>query len=289
MAEDGRFDNLFLHVAQQCGGIDDLMDAFLGFLQRRTDAFSPPGGYDQLESAWITSLKRHYELAQRAKAKAAAGKKSAKPAAPAPAPAPAPSPSPAAAPPTESKPAAAGATTSAPAAPVEEEGVIELSPSGTFDLSSVPAVPVPPTAPATDAAVPAVAAEALAESAASPSLPAPVAVAGAGAGVVDGTDDSSAEAKPTGAKPLLGNGGKTDRYSWTQTLKVRVGEGGGREFAALPACCALCAPYTTLRPSRGQSHGGGRVGAQWWSQAAASFASHCSPPTPSPPFVPRRM
>ena len=39
MSEDERFDGLFMNVAQQAQGIDNLMDTFFGFLRRKTDFF----------------------------------------------------------------------------------------------------------------------------------------------------------------------------------------------------------------------------------------------------------
>ena len=39
---DERFDGLFLGLAQQCRGIDDILDAFFGFLRRKTDFLSMP-------------------------------------------------------------------------------------------------------------------------------------------------------------------------------------------------------------------------------------------------------
>jgi len=37
---DERFDGFFMQVAQQAGGIDNILDAFFGFLNRKTDFFS---------------------------------------------------------------------------------------------------------------------------------------------------------------------------------------------------------------------------------------------------------
>jgi hypothetical protein len=53
-------------------GFPELLDVFLGFLRRKTDAFDPPGGYPQLEKAFVGALKRQYEAAQRKKAAKAA-------------------------------------------------------------------------------------------------------------------------------------------------------------------------------------------------------------------------
>jgi hypothetical protein len=37
--ESGRFDDLFLQVAGQLGGIEPLLDEFFGFLSRKTDFY----------------------------------------------------------------------------------------------------------------------------------------------------------------------------------------------------------------------------------------------------------
>lgn len=39
-AEDGRFDGLYMNLAQQNQGIDNLLESFFGFLRRRTDFFT---------------------------------------------------------------------------------------------------------------------------------------------------------------------------------------------------------------------------------------------------------
>lgn len=36
---DGRFDDLFLQIAGQMGGIEPLLDEFFGFLSRKTDFY----------------------------------------------------------------------------------------------------------------------------------------------------------------------------------------------------------------------------------------------------------
>jgi hypothetical protein len=36
------------NISKEHGGIAELLDVFLGFLRRKTDAFNPPGGFPQL-------------------------------------------------------------------------------------------------------------------------------------------------------------------------------------------------------------------------------------------------
>lgn len=39
-ADDARFDSLYLNLAQQNQGIDNLLESFFGFLRRKTDFYT---------------------------------------------------------------------------------------------------------------------------------------------------------------------------------------------------------------------------------------------------------
>ena len=184
-----RYDPLLLNIASNVHGIEELLDVFLGFLRRKSDAFNPPGGYSQLEEAFVASLKRQWDLGQAAKAKAKAAAAA------------------------QSRPAAAAASaastatnkkavptssqqvaTPKPMSPVDD--VLELTPDG-FDASRT----------VTTAAATSIESTAEPQRTTQTTIPPP-----GGAVVAADTDSQAATASP------LGNGGTTDRYSWTQTL-----------------------------------------------------------------------
>lgn len=253
--DEERFDPILLSIAQNIGqnhgGIDELLDVFLGFLRRKTDAFNPPGGFPQLETSFVAALKRQYDIGQRS----LAAKKSA-------------------------APAGTKRRAEAPAVPAPakaEVPIIEMSADGSFDATVVPraapaaAVSAPPVpAPVTvlhPAAAPAVPAEPAATEVAAPGSAAASAAPAGGAG---GAEE---DAPPRG---LPGNGGSTDRYSWSQTLddlqvalplpagtrakdivcdikaKAIKARGGGRAVAydvpssSLPPSLPACLPAPTL-------------------------------------------
>jgi hypothetical protein len=89
-AEDTKFDGIFLGIAQQSPGIDNILGSFFGFLRRKTDFFSVE---DRARSVLLRHLQEHAAIYQ----KEIAAEKAVKAAAPKPAPSPAPVPAPAAA------------------------------------------------------------------------------------------------------------------------------------------------------------------------------------------------
>ena len=200
--DEERFDPILLSIAQNIGqnhgGIDELLDVFLGFLRRKTDAFNPPGGFPQLEASFVAALKRQYDIGQHT----LAAKKSAAPAG------------------TKRR---AEAPAAAPAK--AEVPVIEMSADGSFDATVVPR-----TAPATTAAAappaPSVQApvtvprSAAAPAPAEPAEPAATEVAAPGSAASAAPAGGAGGAAEEDAPPrgLPGNGGSTDRYSWSQTL-----------------------------------------------------------------------
>lgn len=176
---DEKFDGMLLAIASQTRGIDDLCDTFLSFLRRKTDAFDPPGGWDQLNGTFTASLRRQFDIAQAHKAKLASSKaeKKEKPTA-------APKAKVVTLPELPETVAVSPAKDTAPAAsPLPAAGAI---------VEDAAATPLATTsASATDTAVP----------------------GGSGASAV-----GEGEAASLAPAPNAGNGGTTDRYTWTQTL-----------------------------------------------------------------------
>lgn len=66
MSEDPeRFDGILLNVAQQAGSIDNIMDAFFGFLQRKTDFFSADVDPKKPEKIILDSFNKHFKAGQK--------------------------------------------------------------------------------------------------------------------------------------------------------------------------------------------------------------------------------
>jgi len=60
-----RFDGLFLNVAENAGTIENILDAFFGFLQRKTDFFSGNADPKKPEELIMSSFKKHYKEGQK--------------------------------------------------------------------------------------------------------------------------------------------------------------------------------------------------------------------------------
>jgi hypothetical protein len=240
--------------------VQDMLAVFLGFLRRKTDAFNPPGGYEQLEKVFCGALRKQFDTAQREKkAKEAAKEKkaatvasstssSSKPSSVAAATS---APASASSSTTAAKPASAqtAAKTAAPAPAPQEDDVIEMGADGTFDLSSSKA-PVPSatssasTGSSSKPASTAATADADGDTAMGGTSTAPAlssaggaastdaSASGAAAGSGNGSDHAADKKEGEGedeekerVPPPLGNGGSTDRYKWTQTLGEVSGVG----------------------------------------------------------------
>lgn len=65
--EDERFDGLFLNVAQQCQGIDPLLDSLFSFLRRKTDFFVGVS-HDKAEEVVLKVVRKHAALSERTEA-----------------------------------------------------------------------------------------------------------------------------------------------------------------------------------------------------------------------------
>jgi CS domain/N-terminal conserved domain of Nudc. len=224
---DGRFDGLYLTVAQQAKGIEPLLDTMFSFLRRKTDFFAGPptslGGGDAVDGTQLAIdkvnevLQKHVRIYRRTTAKSAASASSSKK--------------------VKAKPSKQDKATKTEkkAGPKKEveaeadaEAVVEMSTDGGFDVSSA----LPTTAPtATGAADSVGTSEGAAAGGAAPvateaahdvgSDDAAVAVAAETAEPGDGDDGSATKSKsdPPPPPPPLGNGGTVPgRYTWTQTL-----------------------------------------------------------------------
>jgi len=67
MAEgsDERFDGVLLNIAQQSGSIDSILDAFFGFLQRKTDFFTGAQDEQAAEQMILKYYKKHWKVGQK--------------------------------------------------------------------------------------------------------------------------------------------------------------------------------------------------------------------------------
>ena len=67
MAEgsDERFDGVLLNIAQQSGSIDSILDAFFGFLQRKTDFFTGAQDEQAAEQMVLKYYKKHWKVGQK--------------------------------------------------------------------------------------------------------------------------------------------------------------------------------------------------------------------------------
>eukprot|EP00397_Hematodinium_sp_SG-2012_P044771 GEMP01050076.1.p1 GENE.GEMP01050076.1~~GEMP01050076.1.p1 ORF type:complete len:339 (+),score=92.75 GEMP01050076.1:110-1126(+) len=60
-----RFDGILLNVAQQAGSIENILDVFFGFLQRKTDFFSGEVDPSKPEKMVLDSFKKHHKCGQK--------------------------------------------------------------------------------------------------------------------------------------------------------------------------------------------------------------------------------
>jgi len=67
MLQEERFDGMLLQFAQQCQGIEPLLDTLFSFLRRKTDFFNGAKD-DQAKSTVLRMLEKHQALADRTKA-----------------------------------------------------------------------------------------------------------------------------------------------------------------------------------------------------------------------------
>jgi hypothetical protein len=65
MADDDRFDGMFLTVAQQAQGIEPLLDLLFSFLRRKTDFFTG-ASTEKIESLVLNVVKKHADISNKA-------------------------------------------------------------------------------------------------------------------------------------------------------------------------------------------------------------------------------
>mmetsp|Transcript_63273 Transcript_63273/g.117719 ORF Transcript_63273/g.117719 Transcript_63273/m.117719 type:complete len:340 (-) Transcript_63273:94-1113(-) len=66
MSEDAeRFDGVLLNIAQQAGSIDNILDSFFGFLQRKTDFFTGAQDEQAAEALIMKYYKKHWKVGQK--------------------------------------------------------------------------------------------------------------------------------------------------------------------------------------------------------------------------------
>lgn len=66
---DERFDGLLMNMAQQAGSIDNVLDAFFGFLQRKTDFFTGAQDESAAEEIVLKYYKKHWKVGQKRREK----------------------------------------------------------------------------------------------------------------------------------------------------------------------------------------------------------------------------
>lgn len=183
MSGEDRFDGLFLNVAQQAQGIEPLLDNLFGFLRRKTD-FYVGASTEQIEELVLKVIRKHGQIVEKEKVekKEKAAREEKKRA-------------------LEKKKkedaAAAAAALAKAQSPSADDDVIDLSADGVTDISkasSSTSTPKPPTPPDSTTPLPT-----------DDSKP-------------DGEEDKDEDKEDDKTPPPLGNGGTTDKYTWTQTL-----------------------------------------------------------------------
>lgn len=183
-SDDERFDGMFLSIAQQSQGIEPLLDVLFSFLRRKTDFFSGASP-DKVEDLVLKIHRKHAALSERTEAAKKAEREK-----------------------EEKKrkeriekqkreeemeiQRQKSETLAKKVAPLASDDVLEISADGTFDLE----------ASATETKKLSVmnTAEEVEDN------------------VVTASDDGDNEKKEDDAPPPPGNGGRTDKYIWTQTL-----------------------------------------------------------------------
>ncbi|CAB1112749.1 unnamed protein product [Ectocarpus sp. CCAP 1310/34] len=223
--DNDRFDGMYLNLAQQNQGIDNLLESFFGFLRRKTD-FYTGASEAQLEESLLKVVRRQKAIAEkeeltrqkaraadekkRAEKKAALAKKKAE---------------------QEDRKrklvtaAAAEASSVGGVGAGEGERVVEVGKDGAFDVGSAPSTDAAGSSTVVQTGVAAAdmqdAVKAAAAAGGLSAVPAAAATAAAGG---DGPEEEEAgdkddDEEEDNSPPPVGNGGSTDKYDWTQTLQ----------------------------------------------------------------------
>lgn len=61
--DDDRYDGMYINLAQQVGGIDNLLDSFFGFLRRKTDFLSGAASAEDAQKAVLKAFQKNKERA----------------------------------------------------------------------------------------------------------------------------------------------------------------------------------------------------------------------------------
>mmetsp|Transcript_15638 Transcript_15638/g.33260 ORF Transcript_15638/g.33260 Transcript_15638/m.33260 type:complete len:333 (+) Transcript_15638:87-1085(+) len=64
-ADAERFDGVLLNIAQQAGSIDNILDTFFGFLQRKTDFFTGAQDEQAAEKMVLAHYRKHWKVGQK--------------------------------------------------------------------------------------------------------------------------------------------------------------------------------------------------------------------------------
>jgi len=64
-----KFDGILLNVAQQAGSIENILDTFFGFLQRKTDFFTGSQDEAAAEQMVMKYYKKHWKAGQKRREK----------------------------------------------------------------------------------------------------------------------------------------------------------------------------------------------------------------------------
>lgn len=65
MADDDRFDNMFLTIAQQAQGIEPLLDTLFSFLRRKTDFFAGASA-EKIQEIVMIAIEKQAAIANKA-------------------------------------------------------------------------------------------------------------------------------------------------------------------------------------------------------------------------------
>eukprot|EP01039_Chlorochromonas_danica_P005072 gene5072-5571_t len=183
-----RFDGMFLSIAQQSQGIEPLLDNLFSFLRRKTD-FYTGAPVTTIEEVVLKVVRKHaaiseQEQAEKKKAKEREEKRKKQLLEE-----------------KKKKEEELAAKAKAQAVPADE-GILELSEDGSFDTATLPpAVKKAEEIPAVSSQPPA----------------APASTSDADQTTTPAKEEGGEEEDDTTPAPV-GNGGKTDKYVWTQTL-----------------------------------------------------------------------
>merc|ERR1712129_107342 len=65
MGDAERFDGILLNIVQQQGSVDDILDMFFGFLNRKTDFYTGSADEKVAETMVLKYFKKHWKMGQK--------------------------------------------------------------------------------------------------------------------------------------------------------------------------------------------------------------------------------